>query len=169
MVQHKLAQYAEIRRVAWEAYDRSHLDAEKVVEEFGPAVEDDDDDKPNGKPSEKYAVGYDPNSMKDSEVRIKRIMTREGRLPANAYLQTIMETLAAERKMLGLDAEEAPTTVVNVVNFDMLATSLSEPIPDPVGDKLRQLELKEGQDEGITIDPPVPVQDLRSTNPAGQA
>lgn len=148
-VAEKLAQYEDIRREAWAAYEKSMRDSEKEVEEFATYPDD-------------------GSSAAGSEVRIKRITTREGRLPNNQYLNTVMATLQAERELLGLDVEKKQAqTVVNVFNFDMLAKSLSDPVPDPAGDKLRQLELKEGQDEGITIDPPM--QDVSNGHPDGQA
>ena len=146
----EIEQLRDIRREAWAAYERSMKDAEKEVEEFATYPDD-------------------GSSAAGSEVRIKRITTREGRLPSNQYLQTVMATLQAERELLGLDVEKKQAqTVVNVFNFDMLAKSLSEPVGDPVGDKLRQLEHKEEHDEqAISIDPPVP--DVRESDTAGQA
>ena len=82
----KVEQYREIRREAWLAWDRSGEDTQKLVEEYGMSSE---------------AVGVDDSVT--SEQLIKRIITREGRLPENAYLATIVKTLEAERELLGLD------------------------------------------------------------------
>ena len=95
----KLEQLKDVRREAWTAYDRSMLDSEKVVEEFADATEQ---------------VGFD--DFVTSEHRIKRIVTREGRLPENAYLTTVLKTLEQERQLLGLDPEKPQAqTNVNVV------------------------------------------------------
>lgn len=82
----KVEEYREIRREAWLAWERSGEDAEKLVEEYGVVSE---------------PAGFDDSVT--SEVLIKRIITREGRLPDNAYLATIVKTLEAERELLGLD------------------------------------------------------------------
>lgn len=84
----KIEQYAEIRREAWLAYEKSMEDEHGEVEEFADDVED---------------VGMGDRIT--SERRIKRIVSRKGRLPANQYLTTIMQTLQAERDLLGLDEE----------------------------------------------------------------
>jgi len=88
-VEEKLAQYREIRKEAWEAYDKSRENAEKEQEEFGL-----------------------DGDMEGSEVRIKRILTTEGRLPDNAYLTTIMKTLESERSLLGLDESKDRTVTL---------------------------------------------------------
>jgi len=88
-VEEKLAQYREIRKEAWEAYDKSRENAEKEQEEFGL-----------------------DGDMEGSEVRIKRILTTEGRLPDNAYLTTIMKTLESERALLGLDESKDRTVTL---------------------------------------------------------
>jgi len=82
----KIEQYREIRREAWLAYDRSMEDSHKLVEEYGTDSE---------------AVGVEDYIT--SEVLLKKIVTKEGRLPDNSYLTTIMRTLEAERELLGLD------------------------------------------------------------------
>lgn len=82
----KVEQYRDIRREAWLAWERSGEDAKKLVEEYSTSSE---------------SVGVDDSVT--SEELIKRIITKEGRLPENAYLNTIMKTLEAERELLGLD------------------------------------------------------------------
>lgn len=91
-VEAKIEQYKEIRREAWLAYDRSMNDHEKLVEEYGVSSE---------------AAGMD--DFVTSEQLVKRIITKEGRLPENAYLTTIMKTLEAERELLGLDETKDKT------------------------------------------------------------
>jgi predicted transcriptional regulator len=85
----KLEQYHEVRSEAWAAWERSKADAGNVVEKFA-------------------------DSLGKGEQRIKRIVVREGRLPDNAYLTTIMKTLEAERHLLGLD-EQAKGVTADVV------------------------------------------------------
>jgi hypothetical protein len=82
----------KIREEAWEAYERSKQDTDKSVEEFVPCPSDD-------KPAPKKG------SREGSLLRISIVKTREGRLPANEYLSTIMKTLEAERQLLGLDEQ----------------------------------------------------------------
>jgi hypothetical protein len=96
LVAEKLAQYRDIRCEAWAAYDRSKEDADMVVEEFVDANEAD--------------------TREGSERRIRRVVTKAGRLPGNQYLLTIMRTLEAERELLGLDPEKpAAQNTLNVV------------------------------------------------------
>ena len=96
LVAEKLAQYRDIRREAWLAWERSKEDAGMVVEEFVDANESD--------------------STEGSERRIRRVVTKAGRLPNNQYLQTIMATHKAERELLGLDPEKpAAQNTLNVV------------------------------------------------------
>src|ERR1700690_3105196 len=82
----KVEQLRDIRREAWSAWERSSEDASKVVLEFANQTEQ---------------VGID--DYVTSEVMLKRIETKEGRLPDNAYLTTILKTLEQERQLLGLD------------------------------------------------------------------
>ncbi len=105
-VAEKLLQYGEVRREAWAAWERSKQDAGKTVEERTVVRDEEDDPSPRkaGRKKGRFADPTDPGLMQESLRLLKRIETREGRLPANAYLQTIMDTLAAERELLGLDA-----------------------------------------------------------------
>lgn len=83
-VAEKLTQYRDLRMEAWEAWQRSKGDAYEVVEEFADNCQ---------------VIG---EAETDGQ-QIKRIVSRSGRLPNNSYLQTILQTLQAERDMLGLD------------------------------------------------------------------
>lgn len=125
LVQEKLQQYKEVRRIAWLAYDRSMEDAEKEVEEFGTIREEDG--------SGDYST---------SEARIKRITTREGRLPANAYLTTIMQTLEAERKLLGLDeaVKVDLSGTIGVFSWDTLLSAMSAPQTNDAEKRLAEVE-----------------------------
>jgi hypothetical protein len=90
----QLDQLRDVRREAWLAWNRSMSDAER--QEFGPLKD------------------LEGNLLGD-EVLLKRVV--EGRLPENAYLNTVMSTLKAERELLGLDAEKKN----NAVTWDQVA------------------------------------------------
>ncbi len=74
----KLEEYAEIKRVAWEEWERSKNPIEK----------------------EAYATITNPDG---SECHIARRF-KEGRLGGSEYLNIILQCLKAEREMLGLNA-----------------------------------------------------------------
>lgn len=119
MMEEKREQYRMLRKLAWEAWDRSQENATKVVEESQAVV---------------VPVGGDASGALESAERLRRIVTCEGRLPDNAYLKTILETLEAERQLFGLDEPrrkiEEPGTLVNVnvsqVNIESLTRSFKE-------------------------------------------
>lgn len=87
-VNEQLAALRDVRRTAWDAYHLSMLDSEKEVVEW-----------------EAETAEVQGGDLESSERVIKRIQTREGRLPANQYLATILRTHEDERKLLGLDEE----------------------------------------------------------------
>lgn len=97
-VREKLEQLRDVRREAWVAYERSMEDTHKVVEEFA---------------TDREYVGI--GDFITSESMVKRIVTKEGRLPDNAYLATIMKTLDAERALLGLDQAKADVVTLDEV------------------------------------------------------
>lgn len=121
LVAEKIVQYQDIRREAWAAYDKSQRDSDKEVCEYAQVSE--------GTDGGDYAV---------SEQRIKRITTREGRLPANAYLTTILSTLQAERELLGLDEARKVEATVHVVDWAKLFERRQD-AGDPVEDKIAKL------------------------------
>lgn len=108
LVIEKLDQLREVRAEAWRAYDRSMLDARRRVTERAPRLKD-DEEEPRQAKRKKPGV----KSLDDDLRRIKVIITREGRLPANEYLTTILKTIEMEMKLLGL--LEDKTTVNNTV------------------------------------------------------
>lgn len=126
MVGRKMAQYRDVRREAWEAYDLSKKDGQRIVEEYAPVDSDDEEDT---------------STLQGSERRIKRIVTTEGRLPDNSYLVTILKTLEAERAMLGLDEALKIDMTNNVVNWDTLAQEAANR-SDPIEAKFKVLEDK---------------------------
>lgn len=119
-VRAKLEEYRDIRREAWLAYDRSQKDTFKEQSE--------------------YAISED-EGLEGSEQRIKRIVTIEGRLPENAYLTTIMNTLKAERELLGLD--ETKDRTITLEQALELVRAFKEAAKDVLGqhpDLLRALQ-----------------------------
>ncbi len=99
-VNEMLAAYRDIRSEAWDAYEKSKQDSERFVRESGKAFDPTEEMPKNSK----NATGRKGESAESSLVLLKQIVTTEGRLPANVYLQTVLDTLKAERELLGLDA-----------------------------------------------------------------
>jgi hypothetical protein len=147
LVAQKLAEYRELRREAWTAWERSKEDAERVTEEHAPTLlPGDEEGKPRKGKRGRFASATDPGTVEETLRRIKRIEVREGRLPANQYLNAILATLDAERELLGLDAPREikglvghvhlgvpaglPATASGGVDFDALAGRV--PLDDPV-------------------------------------
>lgn len=100
-VNEMLAAYRDVRAEAWSSYEKSKADAEKFVRESVKPYEDPTEEQ---KKNAKGATGRKGESAAASLVLLKEIVTTEGRLPANVYLQTVLDTLKAERELLGLDA-----------------------------------------------------------------
>lgn len=103
MLAEKLAQYAEIRREAWEAYEKSKEDGVTIITERAPGVPVVLNTGPL-KPGEKPGRRDNPETLKGTLELLKEVVRREGRIPANEFLKTIMATLDAECRLLGLDA-----------------------------------------------------------------
>lgn len=124
MLMEKLAANEEIRAEAWAAWERSKEDAVKNVEEKIPIPEDENngDEERTKRPRKRRMTA------EESLIKIKEILTREGRLPANAYLATIMETHKADRELLGLDAAQKVDVVVAQVPWDQVFGPQGDPI-----------------------------------------
>lgn len=109
----KLEEYAEIKKEAWEAWERSKKEMIKIVEEQAlsrPVT--------NGRGKEKTTT---PAVMR----KIKETMTKEYRLAANEYLNTILRCLEAERELLALDPiKEMRLTAT--LNWDALSGALQD-------------------------------------------
>ena len=151
LVKEKLAQYRELLAEAWRGWDRSQLDSEKRVEEFAPAKPDDEDEpEGGGKKVKPKRRNVQAGSIEDSLERFRLIVTREGRLPANEYLRTILMIHQAVRDMLGLDApkrsEHSGDPLVGVdarqqtVVFNWNGLNSMPDEPDPVEAKLAEAE-----------------------------
>lgn len=130
LVVEKLEQYRELRAIAWDAYEKSLGDEERKQEEFVPP--------PQPKPGDRRK-GFTPDppphlrgSAAEILRRLKLIVTRTGRLPANEYLTTVLKTLEAERTLLGLDQAQklnVAQTTVSVNWGGVLAGSVPMPRP----------------------------------------
>ena len=119
-------QYQEIMREAWEAWERSKLDAMKTVTE---------------------------ETLFDDEVRTKLVKYVEGRLPGAEYLRTVLGCLQAIRELEGLDKpkESLVSTVTATIPFDEImkradakraAKSIEEKLAQAEKELLPKLENK---------------------------
>lgn len=98
-VAEKLDQYREIRKEAWSAWERSKESYKRTVTEKGH------------KRTLTVKLGEGPKGRRETPatadenklVVLKRVLTKEGRVPAVQFLQVVLETLEAERRLLGLD------------------------------------------------------------------
>lgn len=167
LVEEKLYQYRDIRAEAWLAWDRSQLDLVRTTKEVTtspPRKEKGNGKGTNGagqqgptKGKTRIVKGPDGRmtraevveDMMTSQERLKTIVTREGRLPNNEYLTTVIRTLEAERKLLGLDEPEK--VQAQVFTWDMLARkAATEIVPeDMVEQRMERLLPPAG--------PPVPI------------
>jgi hypothetical protein len=122
----KRAQLRELRKEAWEAWERSKGDRERTVTETRPGALC-PKCKGHGKDARvKGRVCHQCSGtgrMKDSK---KVIQVHEGRLPSNEYLKTIIETLREEAELLQLTSPGSVNTQVNVVAWDTLLAQARE-------------------------------------------
>lgn len=142
VVREKVEQIREVIRTAWEAYDRSCLDGVRKVTERAVRRGKDDEQPPPSKPvsAAQLKKGRGVLSSKTGKMmsarqeveetlqRIKVIVTREGRVPANEFLQTIIRSVELECRLLGLldrekDQAGANQLVVTVDWASMLSPS----------------------------------------------
>jgi hypothetical protein len=122
----KRAQLRELRKEAWEAWERSKGDRERTVTETRPGALC---PKCKGQGKDARVKGRvchqcsGTGRMKDSK---KVIQVHEGRLPSNEYLKTIIETLREEAELLQLTSPGSVNTQVNVVAWDTLLAQARE-------------------------------------------
>jgi hypothetical protein len=122
----KRAQLRELRKEAWEAWERSKGDRERTVTETRPGALC---PKCKGQGKDARVKGRvchqcsGTGRMKDSK---KVIQVHEGRLPSNEYLKTIIETLREEAELLQLTTPGSVNTQVNVVAWDTLLAQARE-------------------------------------------
>lgn len=126
-VNEMLEAYRDVRAEAWASYEKSKADSERLVREsVRPHKGEDEEvggDSLRGKRNGKGATGRRGESVEQSLVLLKEVVTTEGRLPANVYLQTVLDTLKAERDLLGLDAPKTVdvTTTGELTVWDRIA------------------------------------------------
>lgn len=87
----KIEQIHDVREQAWEAFEASFRSKKTKRTESVPIPQK------KGKDGRKA-----PRMMHDTLVRIKEVVTLEGRLPSSEFLRIVLETLTAECKLLGL-------------------------------------------------------------------
>lgn len=110
LIAEKLEQYREVRAEAWAEWERSKENAERVVTETAPVPVKKDD---NGKKRPKALNNRERqiDGWKEEMRKVKEAVTTEGRLGNPAYLTIVLETLDAERQLLGIDELVAALTV----------------------------------------------------------
>lgn len=120
----KLLQYRELRREAWEAWERSKEDScRTITERTAPLVVGrpaEEQDGKGQKRSRKRPEGSAANGSADG-LRMSRVATVvEGRLPATEYLKIVADCLKAERELLGLDAPKRSQVAVHTLDWAAL-------------------------------------------------
>jgi AcrR family transcriptional regulator len=115
LVAEKRAQYREVRKEAWEQWERSKQNARRKVVEASVNAD--------GTPG-----------------RQRTTLTTEGRLADTAYLRTIIETLRDESALDGLNAPRKVDANVNVMNWDALFVQVEDGQVDDVEKQLASLE-----------------------------
>lgn len=149
LIKEKLKEYRIVRQEAWEAWERSKQDVRRVTKEKALRKEA----KPASILFSAGTINPESGLFTESMKLVKSIVMREGRLPSNEYLATIVKTLDSEAKLLGLfDTEEGKNgvTVVNI-NWDKLA--IPQQRPDVLKDLLADEEEKAKQIQGNRIIP----------------
>lgn len=131
MIAEKLEQYREVRKEAWEAWERSKLDSKKRVKEVSPS-----------KPKQ-----LDDGTVEEQEARVKLILTKEGRLPSAQYLQIVLDTFKAERDLLGLDEAKKVEVNASVFSWDTLLQGIQEAVPDTVEQQILEVENRVIEDQ----------------------
>lgn len=129
MVAEKLEQYREVRRVAWQAYMLSLKPSTKRVVERMPEMKAMKAAKRSPRGGRRTKEESDLEEVRATLKVIKVIMTKEGRLPSNEFLHTVLKTLDAERELLGLDPDRRNLMGVFQVPWEQLYGMGSEPDP----------------------------------------
>jgi predicted transcriptional regulator len=137
----KIEQYKEMRREAWEAWERSKERFEEVTEtESLPIrIEDTRGKKDKGDKSGRK----DRNSP---ELRTVSKVTKSVYKSGAEYLRIVLTCLEAERKLRGTDAPEKMDLRSEVLNWGELAKA--GPVPDVLAEKIERARL------GLDIPPP---------------
>lgn len=102
----KLAEYAELKKESWEAWEKSKLDAVKKTHE---------------------------TSMSPLGKRIRNGRYSEQRVGDPQHLRTILSCLEAERQLLSINPATRVNVEGNVINWDVIASGIPDgPVPDEV-------------------------------------
>lgn len=120
LIDSKLEEYREVKREAWQAWERSKENSKKVVEESILLRKKGDDSE---------------DGIIDAQCilrKVKEILTTEGRLPANEYLNTILKCLAGERELQGLDAAKEVNVRAAVATTSIDFDAIAGPVPDMI-------------------------------------
>jgi predicted transcriptional regulator len=128
----KLEEYREIKREAWDAWERSKEDAERLEEdEF---CEDRTCAVCSGKGTNGRGgkcFNCQGNGFRKAQKATSKRLTREGKNPANEYLRTILSCVEAERELLGINPDKKVSGTLNVMNWDLLANGIPDgQVPD---------------------------------------
>lgn len=100
--QMKLREYAQVKKEAWEAWERSKEDWHRRI------VEETQSEGSN-------SLGY---------TNYKTVDTTEGHLPSNEYLKTVVSCLNAERALQGIDPPKKLNVSGTIVSWDVLVDQL---------------------------------------------
>jgi hypothetical protein len=165
----KLAEYSEIKREAWAAWEESKRDAVKVTRETytlppkrprltdtrqqretvdgitgyrnGPSLLP--GEQPEGQADPLTATGDADSKPQGAPRRRGKVSkTREGRVGDPSHLKTILTCLEAERVLLALDPKRDVNINANVVNWDVLAGGIPDgPVPDVIEREIQRAAL----------------------------
>ncbi len=116
LVNEKVQQLREVRREAWEAWERSKSSTRKVTREKGIRLAKEKDKEPVQFKLPRGKKAADRGDVEESLRLLKVITVNEGRLPANAFLEVILKTIEAEAKLRGLFQEIHINNTTNLVN-----------------------------------------------------
>lgn len=144
--QEKIEQLRDIRCSAWDAWERSQLDKEKLQEEYVRVFPKEDKD-------EKLKGGKGKKSVEAQIQLLKRIATREGRLPANEYLNTVLKCLQLECELMGLiDRKPVNNTTVNgnVTILDLINGTTPLPLGEAPPNVVRVVEAEVVDTKGLS-------------------
>lgn len=114
-VAEKKRQYRDIRREAWEAWEKSKEEALRVVDE-------------------------EVTSASGRGGHTRRTETREGRLPDVSYLRTVIDTLKQECDLEGLNQPLQVQGQVNVIDWNRLFQQAEDHEVDDVERKLHAID-----------------------------
>lgn len=121
----KILQLKDIRREAWEAWEKSKEDYRKLVQED-------------------YTDSKGGTSTKITDIT-------EGRIPANEFLKTILETLKEENELMGAYPTKKLDIKAEVINWDQIMGLALNGVPNVVEDALKK-QLLESVEAAAFID-----------------